>query len=1365
MLKLYCLGIAGYIYLGSNMGDDIATAHNGTLWAPAWMRINYVQYTAMMDAAIWVFLESLLIFYTVWQRWASLGYSSPGIPGMLWFIEHLFNLCISALGGLWVYTEHSFKRKPWECAQSGVGSCADPRTDSLWIVLQFSLFYWAGRVLIFVLMNGKKVPIFIYGTPNQKARADSGRSCLALMALDLQVNLAWVLILTVCIIVEVYLLLPSMRGLDWGTTCGLDILGDISGMPPQRGVCTQTGDRMSFKCVSCLTSVLGGWCLVLLGSLVDVYFVFYLAASVVGSVMGHRRQLNDLKNTSLPIDLREDLGREALLFENTFGPAWQLVWRVMVRSLLVESLISPKQAAGLCHAAGISLEGDTPPTQREKVQKPIHLTRFPPLAGERLAFFFQSLKWIEACGSGRYNDFDSATDSLTGHLFDPGSIPSLTQIIPAYNEVVIPSVEFLKAGADPEDARNSSPDDSPGLGDLTVPPQGDGVNTNLAFMISQFPDEWVFMAKRLHSEGWIETAESQDLYHNFMKGKLTPEVIVEVRLWSCLRMQSVAKTVIGALQYAKALAVLPQIKKYYAQYPDKRIGEDHVEVILAHQTYGHSEGVERNDEAVQLLLQRHADDPLFLVFDLKKGSSPDLWRMVENFLLMRGGYVGGSLEQASVKCKWDKARACLRVVSVIPRKFPLRLGQGEFRTQGKACNQLNGLRFASGHYVQALDCNMGTFIGEGFKVPYVLRQFMPMDKEDRTAPRCRYLGFREFIYTGREGTVGKCHAAAEWTFGTIYQRFLSGMGMRMHYGHPDFLDGFWARNRGGMSKSSPVVNLSEDIFAGYNVRMREEASPHVDALEFEKGREATFNAASNFFSKISGGSIAVLRSRDNHLLCERIGILHSLSFYFTSVAFYMSNLMVDLSIYLYVMLFIVFNLAGLGPGELAALGSTFSTEWIVSMGLVTLVPQLCEMVLEHGAVHAIRHVVGGIFSATFFFIFQNKNISSSMKQGMMSGMARYFFTGRPPANQHQTWKDIYVTYWKSHYKPSIFLGGCYLIYSLLAMQNHGKGKLPMVLVVVSCIAWFTTPIIFSPFPRWNLIRQDLREFNSFITGGAGTTEREIAEVQSRGKKGTVRSLYECGLADEMSTWTESHVFVLFLVCCVKVAVGIFVMLLLPAEILDFLPVFVVALSFSWLVVLGYLVAGLNNVFLVLSFLVWPGVIPIAHFIVGDRVGLPNAWTRMPEYVISLAAFLYLLELGKDTVLLICRFIHDVMPCFSRRQSTGRMHECVRLCFVYFLVHQTQFIEAYIVLCVNLVTSTMLAFIDKIFCNIHTWFLLNSELARTPHGERYMEKSATFYEQDYLGYGLDLWSSDSEFDGSPREEDSRSMAQNPWGEAP
>ena len=52
----------------------------------------------------------------------------------------------------------------------------------------------------------------------------------------------------------------------------------------------------------------------------------------------------------------------------------------------------------------------------------------------------------------------------------------------------------------------------------------------------------------------------------------------------------------------------------------------------------------------------------------------------------------------------------------------------------------------------------------------------------------------------------------------------------MHYGHPDFVDLFCARSRGGVSKATPHINLSEDIFAGLNVRNRER-SDFVDVLE------------------------------------------------------------------------------------------------------------------------------------------------------------------------------------------------------------------------------------------------------------------------------------------------------------------------------------------------------------------------------------------------------------------------------------------------------------------------------------------------------------------------------------------------------
>lgn len=38
----------------------------------------------------------------------------------------------------------------------------------------------------------------------------------------------------------------------------------------------------------------------------------------------------------------------------------------------------------------------------------------------------------------------------------------------------------------------------------------------------------------------------------------------------------------------------------------------------------------------------------------------------------------------------------------------------------------------------------------------------------------------------------------------------------MHYGHPDVFDRVFHITRGGISKASRVINISEDIFAGFN---------------------------------------------------------------------------------------------------------------------------------------------------------------------------------------------------------------------------------------------------------------------------------------------------------------------------------------------------------------------------------------------------------------------------------------------------------------------------------------------------------------------------------------------------------------------
>merc|ERR1719316_947643 len=120
-------------------------------------------------------------------------------------------------------------------------------------------------------------------------------------------------------------------------------------------------------------------------------------------------------------------------------------------------------------------------------------------------------------------------------------------------------------------------------------------------MISQFPDEWSFLAQQQQRVGGRD--ESQ-LYLDFIHRRLPDDIEEEVRFWAAYRMQSVAKTVIGALQYANALMALPKVQDYYE---NRDYGpDDHAEVILAHQSYGlPGKAREENDASVLTLLRRY----------------------------------------------------------------------------------------------------------------------------------------------------------------------------------------------------------------------------------------------------------------------------------------------------------------------------------------------------------------------------------------------------------------------------------------------------------------------------------------------------------------------------------------------------------------------------------------------------------------------------------------------------------------------------------------------------------------------------------------------------------------------------------------
>lgn len=673
-------------------------------------------------------------------------------------------------------------------------------------------------------------------------------------------------------------------------------------------------------------------------------------------------------------------------------------------------------------------------------------------AVERIMFFVTSLRNMV----GRASHSEELKVSFTGA--PPGALPSVTQILPCYNETVIIATDVLR--------------------------KSDGINTNLGFQISMCPDEWASFSQRMGCTG------PRDLFDHFMSPKeMDPELEMEVRLWASMRSQTVVRTIVGALQYPEVLRmILPD-------EGDTKICDELGQLIIAHQTFGNKmAGMSVNDISIMYLLNKYKDKPVSVVFDYSADQAHDTIKGLVNafiaskltsakqiklsFASVRVTYKGdGPWNYKVSPHRIEELYKNLKIEEVIARFQPLRLGSGHFATQGKAGNQLGALRFAKGHFLQMMDANMGATFGEACKVPFVVKKFLP--RKSRTAVECRILGFREVIFTKDYGMVGDIMASAEWTFGTICQRFLAGLNARMHYGHPDFIDGFWASNRGSLSKASAGINLSEDIFAGFNARMRGEKSYHTDLLAWEKGRECSFNAASGFFFKISSGSVGVMRSRDLKILSENLNIVDNISFYFASIGFYFNNWLIDISLNLYVFCFVMLALAGKDLNDVGQLGSMLAAEWAVSVGTIAMLPRLIEFILEFGFFEGIMIFFPSVIGQMIAFAFINKSVAAAVGGTMITGEAGYVETGRPDANKHYTWYDNWKSNAKSHYLPAINILMGYLLYYSTS-KVVGGDALPMWVVNMTALVWIMAPILFCPQPTWSTLGRDASEFWTYI---------------------------------------------------------------------------------------------------------------------------------------------------------------------------------------------------------------------------------------------------------------------------------------------
>eukprot|EP00439_Symbiodinium_sp_Y106_P058947 s1357_g8.t1 len=941
----------------------------------------------------------------------------------------------------------------------------------------------------------------------------------------------------------------------------------------------------------------------------------------------------------------------------------------------------------------------------------VDLQKVPSCVSERLCFFASSLRALLKQSIRPGFQIRPGRDTLLDSK--AGAIPTLTQVVPVYEEQVILTEEFLCAS--------------------------DGRNTNLGFLIAQAEDQWEIFTRK-------HGMEPRELFNAFVLGDLNEwarraemnqdpdlleeirELHLQVRLWASQRSQTVYRTVAGAIEYHKVLDMLPAVQA--SDSPPKTLA-GLVQLFIAHQTYGNKRYKESVDQDMRRLLLQYRHYPVYLVCDYNADlARPSLREMVTCYVAREHKFTG-RVQFASLLLafnenyvKGQSEENIVKVLEVLPRVYPLVLGELEPRppaakTQGKAGNQLGALRFAPGHYLQMMDANMGAFFGEACKVPFVLRHFQPPGCDRRTV-QARIIGFREHIFTGSHGAVGAAMADAEWTFGTICQRFLAGLGARMHYGHPDFFDAFWASNRGSVSKASPILNLSEDIFAGFNVLMRGETSKHVDCLEWEKGREVSFNSASLFFTKVASGNVGVMRSRDLKILTGSLNIADSFSFYFASVGFYLYNVVTDLSMRIYVVIFVLLTLSSKSLDDVGKLDSLLAAEWVISFGTLAMFPRLMELTLEFGVMEGIIRFLPSVPGAVLVFTFMNKSIAEAVGSTMQTGLANYISTGRPMANDHYGWRDCYFFYRESHYYPALRILIMYAVYRFLA-ETFNVAALPMMILLATAVVWVVGPILFCPQPTLWSIRDDLSEFWCFIVGASNADrhmDTKVVNLEERlaaSKADPRANLYDVWLFDKLkhkrapvyARMMELAVALYFFVVMLAVVFGTMVDQIRSVVLLILVNYFILAL---WRVI------GKPTILMMVSGVFWICSVPVVL----------NSQSLGGQYGTLLVAFILTFQgltvIEKSLLLLAWAVLRPDPNCASLPEATSgeraqkkdaarkvELYDAlVEYLYLNLMSYQWHLYVSIMLLAVNFVTQLCVAVLEMLG-GLQSWWLLGGKL--------------------------------------------------------
>ena len=578
-----------------------------------------------------------------------------------------------------------------------------------------------------------------------------------------------------------------------------------------------------------------------------------------------------------------------------------------------------------------------------------------------------------------------------------------------------------------------------------------------------------------------------------------PEYTLRTRIWASLRSQTLYRTISGFMNYSRAIKLLyrvenPEVVQMFGGNSDKlereleRMARRKFKIVVSMQRYAKFKKEER--ENTEFLLRAYPDLQIAYLDEeppLNEGEEPRLYSAL----------IDGHSE--------------LMENGMRRPKFRIQLSGNPILGDGKSDNQNHSIIFYRGEYIQLIDANQDNYLEECLKIRSVLAEFEELSVDNvspytpglpsaNTNP-VAILGAREYIFSENIGILGDVAAGKEQTFGTLFARTMAQIGGKLHYGHPDFLNGIFMTTRGGVSKAQKGLHLNEDIYAGMNALLRGGRIKHCEYYQCGKGRDLGFGQILNFTTKIGTGMGEQMLSREYYYLGTQLPLDRFLSFYYAHPGFHINNLLIMFSVQMFMI--VMLNLGALRhetiichynknvpiTDALKPTGCANLTpimEWIkrciVSIFIVffiAFVPLVVQELTERGSWRAATRLAKHFASLSpLFEVFVCQIYANALHQDLSFGGARYIGTGRGFATARIPFGVLYSRF----AGPSIYFGARALMMLLFATVTIWGYWL--IYFWASLMALCLSPFIFNPHQfAWNDFFIDYRDYLRWLSRG------------------------------------------------------------------------------------------------------------------------------------------------------------------------------------------------------------------------------------------------------------------------------------------